>query len=229
MSDTPAVDTASSAGGPPSPDATKNRILSHMTRDHRLCLIDYLAYYKNIDIPLDSAVAATVEMSSIELDHFTVSYTPVGASKPEVARFDFTPPLDSLADARGALVERAKESAHKRGFETSRVTIFQIPDKPLEIAILVLELLQFPAIAKLVVTAGLPSLALADYVPQLGPYGLLGALAVVHSVEALFLMLPKLKRYRVPAPQKYFWLVSNVFGGFTALVRFNKLAESGQH
>jgi hypothetical protein len=200
-----------------------------MTRDHRLSLLDYLAYYKNIDIPVDSAAAATVEMSGIELDHFTVTYTLNGASKPEVARIDFSPPLNSLSDARVALVDRAKEAAHKRGYETTRITKFERPDNFLEIIIFVLEFFQFPFAAKWLVAAGLPSLAFADYFKQLGPYTVLGALALVHSAEVVIKMLPQLNRYRVPAPQKYYWLAFTFLGGFTALQRFNKLAKAGQH
>ncbi|KAF5100494.1 hypothetical protein D0Z00_001222 [Geotrichum galactomycetum] len=218
---------STSAAG--SSDPTKKRILGHMTRDHRLSLLDYLSYYKNIDIPVDSAAAATVEMSGIELDHFTVTYTLDGASNPEVARFDFTPPLNSLSDARVALVDRAKEAAHKRGFETTRITKFERPDNLLEIVIFVLEFFQFPFAAKWLVAAGLPSLAFADYFKQLGPYTVLGTLAVVHAAEAIIKMLPKLNRYRVPAPQKYYWLASTFFGGFTALQRFDKLSKAGQH
>lgn len=212
-----------------STDATKKRILGHMTRDHRLSLLDYLAYYKNIDIPIDSPAAATVEMSGIELDHFTVTYTLEGASKPEVARFDFTPPLDSLSDARVALVDRAKEAAHKRGYETSRITKYERPTSILEIIIFIVEFFQFPFAAKWLVAAGLPSLAFADYFKQLGPYAVLGTLVVVHTAEATIMMLPKLNRHRVPAPQKYYWLASTFFGGFTAFKRFNKIANAGQH
>lgn len=236
---------AAPAAAPPAQDAVKARIMGHMNKDHSLSLFDYLNYYLHRDFDPDHP-QSHVEMVDITNTSVTLKYSHKDSPNEQVAIIPINPPMDSLRDARGALVDMAREAATARGFATHRISEFVAPwasksalhDILVFATVLVaivppLRSAVFGSIGGLL---GIP----ADGGPFFGgivsfleKFPLLPAIItyVGHTAEAFFILKPQVTKYRVPYPQRTYWYLANFFEGFPALQRFNRLVRKveGQH
>ncbi|GME80855.1 unnamed protein product [Ambrosiozyma monospora] len=203
----------------------QQRIITHMNKDHALSLEDYLESYGSIKI---TPLINNIKMESISLDHLTLAYT--DESKPQRVKIPIEPPMTDFSEARVKLVEMAKEAATKRGFSVYQINQFDPPKKPLHIILLSLTLclcasalnnqLLFTVLETGFGISHETSTTVAAYLPSI-----LKLIGSIHIVEFLFILKPKLDKYRVPPHIRLVYTVSCLFEGFATLQRFNAKAN----
>lgn len=234
---------------------TKARILTHMNKDHQLALYDYLNYYLNRNEFNPEDPKTSVEIVDIDASSILLKYTYPGSPNKQLAKLPINPPMrdDSLKDARQALVGMARNAAESRGY-----AVFQIlewrplgagPTAPrdcfvfaLALSLVVPHLRSFiySTLATSVLGWANPAHDAVEWSPVMGPiigfvqnwpWAPLILMYTVHIAEAFTVMAAKVRKYRVPKPQKYCWILSTIVEGFPALLRFNRLVSDveGKH
>lgn len=206
------------------------RILTHMNKDHQLALYDYLHYYAKVDLDADHP-QTSVELISMDLDNLVLEYTSPDRNLPTKSLVPIDPPMQDWSEARTTLVRMAHEAAASRGYAAHRITTYEPPSSVLSWTVIIGTIANIPAIRARILEQ------LPDYVAESGffqslnkyPWAFVGTLAVAHLVEAVFLMRPKLNKWRVPMPQKAYWLASSFAEGFPAMRRFNAIAKKFEH
>ncbi|KAK7206659.1 hypothetical protein BZA70DRAFT_294062 [Myxozyma melibiosi] len=228
MSDTlpttekPAV-TAPPATGPVS---AKDRIITHMNKDHELSLRDYLTFYKGI-VP-----SRNVQLKDITLDKLTISYELIhnrGIDELE-AVIDLTPPMKSMAEARDVLVGMALQASEGLGYATVTPVDAFLPPTARSVPIILSILAGIYYVFVNSAALDNPNSVLRQYklydyefVPTLIKAGVYLAL-IYHVGEALVLFIWT-GAYRVPSLKRMAWVVSGFFEGWPALARFRSLME----
>ncbi|VVT54167.1 uncharacterized protein SAPINGB_P003940 [Magnusiomyces paraingens] len=225
--------------------AAKARILTHMNKDHALSLFDYLSYFMHREFDPDNA-SSSVEMTDITNNYITLRYTYPDSPNAQYAQFPINPPMESLREARTALVDMAKTAAGTRGYATHRISSYVPPwsgatpvhDMALlfVVAILILPPLRTPVFSALASLLGIPADGGAFWGPIVSfcsnwPWIPAIVTYTAHFAEGLFVIRPKVTKYRVPKEERAWWYVSIFFEGFPAILRFNRLISKveGQH
>lgn len=234
MTDTTAKAAATSSDAASIEDATKVRILTHMSEDHTLALYDYLAYYSKIELNPNKP-GTSIRMKDIDVDHFELEFTtPTAAgeaSKPKVALVMINPPMDSLADARATLVQMATKAATERGFDTVRITEYAPPVTIFEWFVLSFLAAQVPPISRVLgtLTMSVSSGLYKGGLTEKYPWAIPATVLVVHVGQLVTIAMPLFTKYRVPAPTKYWWYLDTLVGGLLSINRFKKLVASKKH
>ncbi|KAL0479679.1 hypothetical protein AKO1_010969 [Acrasis kona] len=86
-------------------DATKNRIMNHMNKDHSDSLADYLAHYCGVN----HSIISNASMTDLSDEGMTITYD--GADKSYFV--PFTPPLVNLEGLRPRVIAMANEAKQK--------------------------------------------------------------------------------------------------------------------
>lgn len=234
--------------------ATKNRIITHMNKDHQLSLFDYVNYFMNREIvdPDDGGISS-VEMVDIDNDLITLKYTYKGSPNPQIAQFPVNPKMNSLSDARNTLVQMAKRAASFRGYTVHRVTKFA-PIGTTKYArrdiltIINVIIICVPQVRNFVldfffhyvlrygianddynrldVLRTFPQIV-ADFICFHDDYPWFFASFYMASniIRTLFDLAPKVFKYRVPQSQKKWWYLSGFFEGYGTAERFDTLID----
>lgn len=242
------------SGGPPNLEAIKTRVITHMNKDHSLSLYDYINYYKSDtkgkDIIDPDHPSSSIEMTNIENDKITIKYSTksIAKSSPQIAEIPIEPPMQSISESRVVLVKMATEAAQSRGYATHRISEYLpigstsngVRDILITIGLLitVVPLIRSTFYNTLFAYILPDSINPYDFytaVPILGPifhffledYPWAAAIICysIHIGEALFIMRPKLIKYRVPEDQRKSWYIANIIEGYPALQRINKLIK----
>ncbi|KAJ8103094.1 hypothetical protein POJ06DRAFT_246564 [Lipomyces tetrasporus] len=213
--------------GPPSNwEAMKQRILSHMNKDHQVSLKDYLLFYKGI------TPTRNIEMRDITLEYITIGYEIVhnrGIDQLE-AKIEFNPPMKSLADGRDVLVGMAMQASEGLGYATvTPVDKFILPTwRSIPIMVLVLVSTYYvywnptaindsESVLRKYKVYGI------EIVPLLMKAGYWAGI-VFHAIETLTLYIWT-GMYRVPMLKRTAWCICAFLEGFPAIGRFRTLME----
>lgn len=200
-----------------------------MNKDHRVSIEDYLVVYGKVK--LDSKIS-NIKMTEISVDHMSITFGHQDLEFPVEKVIPFEPPLEDLKEARTRLVEMAKRAAEKRGFSPYQIEGFTYPGVggwALN-ALIYLPLAAY-LIPSLLTNATVTGLLGASKVQWLGKNSLTITLVTVgiHAAESLFLLRPKLNKYRVPIDYKLEWYISTLIEGFPSIKRFNALVAEKDH
>ncbi|CDR47009.1 CYFA0S27e00738g1_1 [Cyberlindnera fabianii] len=198
------------------------RILSHMNKDHRVSIEDYLVVYGAVK--LDSKVH-NIKMTHIELTHMTITFEHDDLEFPVEKLIPFEPAMEDLKEARTRLVEMAKFAAEKRGFDAHQITDF----KKLSIGswfFLAFIYLPFwcylwPSLLQNSTVLSVLSQSQADWLLTNSlniTYLTLG----LHAIECYLFMKKNLEYYRVPIDNQIEWYIDCLFEGYPSVKRFKQ-------
>jgi len=207
-----------------------SRIVKHMNKDHSHNIEDFLVIYGHVDQEMAKRNPA---MESLSLGAMTLSYIDMEGTKNHV-RIPIQPTMESFHDARSKLVEMAQISAHKRGFSE-----YVLNDVPFlanlidYVAIFLFMALYFFAIKpfylQLLLEELLPSgSTISEYIMKYH-VTLFRILLGLHSVEALLILYPLLRKYRMNTLKKYLCLLLCLIEGIIFLSSLKKSIEKAQN
>ncbi|KAF5208905.1 hypothetical protein EJF18_70192 [Clavispora lusitaniae] len=219
----------------------KQRIISHMNKDHQLALVDYVVIYGNV--PLASFVPSSVQISDVNESQLDISYQKIDGEKKTlpivwnhaVEREGVA--VHSLSDVKGKLVAMAKYAADKQGYSHVQIKTVAYPRRPLEIGLYVFgaailaTLYDKHLLRRLAANDRLFS-AVASYLPFLGKVHtvfenhvktIAVAMYGIHIVEIFTWTLPLARKYRIPFPQRLGWAAMNFVEGFMVPRRLKSL------
>lgn len=206
------------------------RILSHMNKDHRLAIEDYLVVYGKV--PITDKIS-NIKLTAIDTKQMTITFAHEDVEFDVEKVIPFEPELESLSEARTRLVEMAKFAASERGFSHFQIAEFMSP-LPYQLALIGVIYLPiasyfFPSILKnSFVTKHLLSEAKADWLLK-HALKITGLTLGIHALEDWFILKPKLAKFRVPIDFQLEWYLSGLLEGFGAVKRFNMVVASKEH
>ena len=210
----------------PGPEAVKTRIISHMNKDHAAELELYLRAFNG----LSAAAAARPQLVDMTLASMTVR-----SASGTTHTVAIEPPLATLGDARGRLVDMAQTARRRLGLSDIRVDRFARPAGFDCVVFFGVAFYFFAFATRGLVCPGSAAWALLDAV---FPYGAAGYLWLVraifvpvlaiHVTESWWMATSRLAKHQVPAGGRVWWLwVGSVFfEGYTAFQRFDGLVAA---
>lgn len=209
-----------------SDQAVKQRIISHMNKDHALSLVDYLMFYKDI------TPSRGVQMRDITLEKVTIAYQIIHNKGIDdlATTIDFNPPMKSMSDAKDVLVGMAMQAAEGLGYATVKPVDSYLPPGAISAPIIFGMLMGIYFVYYDSSYINSPDCILRRF--KLGGYDVLAILAksvfwlvaAYHAVEAWILYFWT-GMYRVPTKKRLAWVVSGFLEGFPAMGRFRTLME----
>ena len=214
---------------PPTHETTKARIITHMNLDHRPSLRLFARYYSHL--PLSHAKTAV--LIDITCSHLLLESSFGRTLVP------FTPPLSSLSDSRGRLVEMHETCLRELQVDGVMVNRFTLPNRWWSVLLFVvcawcfgtlpLRGLILPESGSVVsrvysVNGHVPQLARLAYV--LAPWTWCG-MVIIHGLEARQMIRTRLWTYEVEVFSWVWWCwVGDAFiEGIGAFVRIDELAK----
>lgn len=219
-----------------------NRVISHMNKDHKLSLVDYVVVYGNQ--PESTFHHDSVNMTDVNTKHVVLEY--IAKSDPikkiltidwDVATEDEKISVKEFSDIKSKLISMAKYSAKKQGYshiQIKKVLYPGVNSIPLFLILISLSIciydLQF---FKSIFRNDLVFQQISPFVPNflwrflnlLGKHAkyVLGTTLLVHIIEITAFTIPKTKYYRVPTHQRLIWMFMHFFEGFILINRFKTL------
>ncbi|TID31070.1 hypothetical protein CANINC_000314 [Pichia inconspicua] len=174
------------------------RILAHMNKDHAHNLEDYLVVFGHVD---ETAASRNPTMESLTLDGFTVSFTNATNNSRTLIKIPFEPSLETYTDAKTRLVQLAQTAAKRRGF--SEYIVNEVPyfDKPANVIVTIILAFVFFFVAMPTQLSNfLNLLNLSDSVKDkiqgyIAP--VLRILIAIHSIEAILILYPLIRKHRM--------------------------------
>ncbi|KAA8916077.1 hypothetical protein TRICI_001728 [Trichomonascus ciferrii] len=192
-----------------------------MNKDHTISLYDYLAHYGGVTLdPFDSRTS--VKMTGIDLESITLAFRRREGQGEETKVIPIKPPMDTMSAARNVLVDMAREAANAQQVSPYQIKDYTPPSFTL------METVTISVTLFTMFVALYPSVAL--FFPYIGPlvysrplFPLCTCLAT-HSAESLFVLLPLLRKYRVPPPSRIKWVLNHLLEGYPTIQRFTSIA-----
>ncbi|ODV62008.1 uncharacterized protein ASCRUDRAFT_75240 [Ascoidea rubescens DSM 1968] len=207
----------------------EKRILSHMNKDHKLAIEDYLSVYGGIKV--DSHLS-NIRMTNIDLTSITITFNHTDLGDQDIVKpIQFDAPLTSLSESRFKLIEMAKYAAQKRNVSHFQIQDIVYPSSIPEFTLLSLFfLLIFSYFRKDLIYDSLfknylnipPNIVL--FLKNNVHYTIFITI-LGHLSEFYLILLPKLRFYRVPFDFKIEWFFFTFLEGYLAIRRFNKLVQ----
>ncbi|KAF2668189.1 hypothetical protein BT63DRAFT_440398 [Microthyrium microscopicum] len=214
--------------------AIKQRIISHMNKDHYESIALYLENYKGFS----RMAAKGAQLSDLTLNDLTIQTS----SQRVVLSLD--PPMKSLSDSRGRLVDMDKQCRQQLNRSSLTVRTFTYPTiAGWAVFILSIWTIWMLSSVKNIYPGGfhyeyfLKHIPLLPAIAQNLRWPILAFIIVAHTGEA-YLMTGRMKHHNVPPFSGLWlaWVVDNWCEGFGAIQRFNALikemrvaAESKKH
>lgn len=215
----------------------KNRIISHMNKDHQIALVDYVVIYGNVK--LSSFVADSVKIADVSEEKLVLSYKDyTGEMKTQTIIWNNAIELEgvrvlSMKDIKAKLIAMAKYAAKKQGVSHVQIKKAIPPQRPIGYLMYVYALATAITLYdKHLLRHLLASTSFFSWVGTHLPFlatafryfeNKIGVLSLtvyaIHLIEALAVTLPRTRKYRVPVPQNYIWLAMNFIEGFPAFLR----------
>lgn len=205
----------------------QSRILSHMNKDHRLAIEDYLAVYGDVII---NDKIANIKLKSIELDHMEISFNHFDIEFEIIKPIPIDPPMQDFSELRSKLVDMATYAANKRGYSHLQIQDISYPTKIWEYVLISLVFVCFfGAFYPHILYNYCLDYLLPSYLTfTLRKFNKLIAISLllIHIVELKLVLLPKLNHYRVPTDFKIEWVIFCLIDGRASIERFNQLIKT---
>ncbi|KAG0682308.1 hypothetical protein C6P40_001906 [Pichia californica] len=206
------------------------RIINHMNKDHVHNIEDFLVIYGHVD---PSIAERRPAMEDLELGAMTLSYIDMQGTKCHV-RIPIEPTLENFSDSRSKLVEMSQVAARKRGFSeylindipffnsvkdyvcvTLFFALYYFALKPHVLAYLVNEVFEVsPNVAKYIL----------DY-----HVTIFRGILIIHSLEAIVILYPLLRKFRMGTLKKFACLLSTLIEGIVFLSAFKETIDRAQN
>lgn len=182
--------------------ATAQKIINHMNKDHVHNIEDFLVVYGHVD---QDVAQRRPQMESITCSSMTLSYVDMNGGRSNL-QIAIEPTLESLDDARAKLVEMSQKAAAKRGF--SEYLVNEVPflkSNKDYVAIAFFGVLYYCAIRpnhlkyaldRFEVPAGVQHYIMNYHT------GFFRLLTFLHSVEAVVILYPLLRKFRMGTMKK---------------------------
>nr|POE83326.1 hypothetical protein CFP56_69332 [Quercus suber] len=203
-------------------NAAKARIINHMNADHHDSVIRYLEHYCH----LPSRAAYDGRMNGVDLNGMSF------VCQSKLHRVAFTPPLTSYRDVRERVVEMDKICRSALGRSEITVSEF-VPPTGLNRVPFVAVVATFLGysqrwwfgrgeVVERVLGAGF-----AAFSWRIQPW-LFWGMVVVHSAEAVYFAMGKLRRHSVNSRSAVWWkwVIFTFVEGFFATLRFDRLVKA---
>lgn len=222
----------------------KDRIISHMNKDHQLALLDYVVVYGQesaSDINAESVI-----ITDVSEDYLALSYHKDNgkANDLKLSWNDFPEDenvkVGKMADIKSKLVAMAKYAAGKQGYSHRKVDQVLFPSKPdlyfmyIFASAVALTLYDKTFVRRAIQRDGFLSGLLAKAPLFLASgYSLfenhIKTIAAttygIHVIEVATVTWPKVSKYRMSLSKKLAWAFMNFIEGFVVFFRLNKLLD----
>lgn len=206
------------------------RIINHMNKDHSHNIEDFLVIYAHVD---PQVAERRPQMESLELGSMSLSYIDMHGTKCFI-RIPIEPTLETFNDARSKLVEMSQIAARKRGFSEYLINdipffksikdyiafalffaLYYFAIKPDVLNHLVYDVLQIqPETAKYIM----------DY-----HIVVFRAILIIHSLEAIVILYPLLRKFRMGTLKKLTCLAFVLIEGIVFLGAFKETVDKAQN
>lgn len=215
----------------------KNRIISHMNKDHQIALVDYVVIYGNVK--LSSFIADSAKITDVNEEQLVLSYKDKsGAEKALTIVWNNAIETEgvrvaSMKDIKAKLIAMAKYAAHKQGFSHVQIKKAILPVRPtgylmyVYAVVTIITLYDNQLLRTWLADTSFFS-GVGTHLPFLGRVvkyfeehivNISLTVYAIHTVEAIAVTLPRTRKYRVPYPQNILWLIMNFFEGFPSFLR----------
>ncbi|KAK6465674.1 hypothetical protein DFJ63DRAFT_27951 [Scheffersomyces coipomensis] len=213
------------------------RIISHMNADHQLALIDYIVVYGGAEIGLFQE--SSVKLVKLDEKSFTIEYS---LNTGEIVQYSLDwndasesqhLKVESFKDIKDKLISMAKYAAAKQGYSAHRITKILLPDNIFGYGMYVTVITLFlntvdPNLIPKYLGNDFIYGQIVKYIPTFVKKNIpfiFYLVTLIHVFEVMFVLVPKLKKYRVSTVQSFGWIVMNMFEGFNVYFRFNTLTK----
>ena len=217
---------------------TKDRIIAYMNRDRQLALVDYTVVYGKQ--PITAFRPSTVEISDISEEYIKLRFEQAnGTIKAITIDWDKAEEADSVSvelasDIKPKLIAMTVYAAKKRGFSDKKIRKTIPPNTGISYfmyasaAVLTATLINPKLVSSLLAGTSLEKsrffsiwLFIEKNIVKIftATYG-------IHLAEVIFMMIPKIKYYRMPLKTGLAWAFFNYIEGFLAHIRLNKVAKA---
>lgn len=205
--------------------ASAQSIVTHMNRDHKLALEDYLYVYGNV--PIRDEIRH-VRLLNIDLELMTIQFNHEDIEFDIEKAIIFDPPLKDWSEAKTRLVKMAHEAADKRHLSYIQVSDMCYPSTLVEYFILLG--ISLPVICyffrQVLYWLPFPSVVLEFLDNDNVLRSIIGLVIGIHLVETWVFLKPKLQFYRVPTDFLIEWYLFGVLEGYPPVRRLEKMAAA---
>lgn len=201
------------------------RIVTHMNKDHKLALEDYLYVYGGVPI---TKKIKHVRMHSIELECMTLQFMHDDIDYDVEKTILFQPALKDWSEAKSKLVTMAHEAAAKRNLSHIQINDMSYPDTVVEYIVIIAVLLPFICYKwrKVLWWLPIPS-SVASFLDNDNVLrGVMLFAFLTHLLESWALLRPKLNFYRVPTDFLVEWYLFGLLEGFAPVKRLERMARA---
>lgn len=201
------------------------RIITHMNKDHKLALEDYLYVYGGVPI---TEKIKHVRLQNIELECMTLHFMHEDIEYDVEKTIVFQPALKDWSEARTRLVDMAHDAAKKRHLSHIQINDMSYPDTVVEYVVIAAVFLPFICYKWRLVLHWLPLPSFVihfldnDNVLRLV---MLFAIAT-HILECWVLLRPRLNYYRVPTDFLVEWYLFGLLEGLAPVKRLERMARA---
>lgn len=218
--------------------STKERIINHMNKDHQLALADYLVVYAKKAV--STFRPSSVQISDINTEiiklRFEESNGTIKTIELEWNKVDEPENVvvESASDIKPKLVSMAKHAARKQGYSHLKVkkAVFEFSGMSYFMygfaAVFTATLVKPDLIRGILTTVGLgenPLLSKWLFVER-NIKAIYCTIYGIHLMEALLVMRPMTRRYRMSTETALKWAGMNYIEGFLAILRLKKVVKS---
>lgn len=216
----------------------KNRIISHMNKDHQMALVDYTVVYGSEC--LGEFQPETVAISDVDIETLTLSYVSKdGSTRKLPLRWNDTPDdegvkVAAMSDIKAKLIAMAKYAAAKRGLSHKQVKTIIWPSFKDSVVLYSYAALTVATLFKKDILrvicqklfTQMPG-GLLKFLNFYEKYYLTIAVVtyVCHIFEMIFLVYPKTVKYRMPSRVQITYLLFNFFEGYFMFKRLKSATE----
>lgn len=205
----------------------EERISSHMNKDHKLSIEDYLVSYGHVDI----AKVKSFSMTHIDTESLTITFRLKDTDLNLEKIIPFDPPMKSLSDARDRLGSMAKDAAAQRGFSHIQINEYVYPGTSGVLAHFLIHSALFvgffPALFNNRLFSAFIKQPVIDWlVRHAFKIELLAIL--IHVAEVYFILMPLAQYYRVE-DFRLEWYIAGIIEGFPAIRRLKQLVADKTH
>lgn len=218
--------------------ATKERIIRHMNTDHQLALVDYAVVYGKQR--LTSLRPETVVISDIDTNSVKLRFEQANGTikvldivwKDAIERESVT--VEEASDIKPKLIAMAKYAAKKQGFSHKQIKKALPPKSALSYFMYTFAALLTTTLIKPNFVSGFlfggkvgNSRLLSKWLfVERNIVKIFATTYGIHLAEIIFVMIPKIRYYRMPMETALTWSFYNFIEGFLAFLRLNEVVRS---
>lgn len=222
----------------------KDRIISHMNKDHQLALLDYVVVYG--EESASEINAESVIITDVSEDYLALSYHKENG-KENVLKLpwndypeDENVKVGKMADIKSKLVAMAKYAAGKQGYSHRKVDQLIFPSKPdLYFMYIFAGAVALTLYDKTLIRRAIQRDVFLSGLLEKAPLFLAGGYSLfekyintiaatiygIHAIEVATVTWPKVSKYRMSLSKKLAWSLMNFIEGFVVFFRLNKLLD----